>query len=52
VSGGQPIPVKPIELHCSTGKSQVGNFVDISMYPISHVEIDPRSSSNDGMVRP
>lgn len=46
---GSPRPLKEIEIHCSGGKSQVGDFVDVSMYPVSHVEIEPRPYSNDGI---
>jgi len=48
-SDGSPIPVEAIELHCSNAKSQVGDFVDVSKYPISHVELQPRSFANDGI---
>ncbi|MGQ9729876.1 MAG: secretin N-terminal domain-containing protein [Candidatus Zipacnadales bacterium] len=49
LSEGEPKPVDVVELHCSSGKSQVGDFVDISMYPVSHVELEPRTWSNDGI---
>jgi type II secretory pathway component GspD/PulD (secretin) len=49
VSNGSPFPTKTIELHCSNAKSQVGDFVDVSKYPISHVELQPRSYANDGI---
>jgi len=49
LSDGEPRPVKEIELHCGSAKSQVGDFVDISKYPISHVELIPRVYSNDGI---
>jgi hypothetical protein len=49
LSNGSPRPIKEIELHCGQGKSQVGDLVDISMYPISHVELLPRTYSNEGI---
>jgi hypothetical protein len=49
LDGQTPRPVKELGLHCSTGKSQVGDFVDISLYPVSHVELEPRAWSNDGV---
>lgn len=49
LNGWTPRPVKEIPLHCSSGKSKVGDFVDISLYPVSHVELEPRAWSNDGI---
>lgn len=49
LSGWEPRPVKEVPLHCSSGKSKVGDFVDISIYPVSHVELEPRSWANDGI---
>jgi hypothetical protein len=49
LSGSRPRPVRQLELHCPTGRSQVGDFVDISLYPISHVELTPRAWANDGI---
>lgn len=49
LSGWEPRPVKEILLHCSSGKSRVGDFVDISLYPVSHVELEPRAWANDGI---
>jgi len=49
LDGWTPRPVKEVPLHCSSGKSKVGDFVDISMYPVSHVELEPRTWSNDGI---
>ncbi|MBM3475402.1 MAG: hypothetical protein FJX75_19230 [Armatimonadetes bacterium] len=49
VSNGSPFPTKTVELHCSNAKSQVGDFVDVSKYPISHVELAPRTYTNDGI---
>jgi hypothetical protein len=49
LSGWTPRPVKEFELHCPSGKSKVGDFVDISVYPVSHVELEPRAWANDGI---
>jgi len=49
LSDGSPRPIRGIELHTGQGKSQVGDFVDISLYPISHVELIPRTYSNEGI---
>ena len=49
LANGEPMPVRTLPLQCSNGKSQVGDFVDISLYPVSHVELTPRSWTNDGI---
>jgi len=49
LSDGEPYPLQEIQLHCGSAKSQVGDFVDVSQYPISHVELIPRVFSNDGI---
>jgi len=49
LSNGSPMPTQGIELHCGQGKSQVGDFVDVSLYPISHVELLPRTYGNEGI---
>ncbi len=49
LDGWTPRPVKEVPLYCSSGKSKVGDFVDISTYPVSHVELEPRAWSNDGI---
>ena len=49
LSGGSPNPVDVLHLECPDGKSKVGDFVDIGMYPISHVELEPRSWASDGI---